>query len=113
MLLLLYSLSGGARYARTLGYEAETLSASCANCYIITFVIVPYRRIWLVSLFNKRFGIVFTNALARRGFLRFCGRLGVNERVLRGLQVIGNENVVNFDRLGYPRKLLKMGVLRG
>ena len=66
-----------------------------------------------MSLFNNRFGIVFTNALARRGFLRFCDRLAVNERVLEGLQMAGNEIVVGFNRLGNPRKELKMGVLRG
>ena len=64
-------------------------------------------------LFNNRFGIVFTNALARRGFLRFCDRMVVSERVLEGLQVTGNEGVVDFGGLEYPRKGLKMGVLRG
>ena len=66
-----------------------------------------------VSLFNNRFGIVFTNALARRGLLRFCDRLAVNERVLEDLQMTGNERVVGIGGLEYPQKGLKMGVLRG
>ena len=45
--------------------------------------------------------------------MRFCDRLAVNERVLEDLQMAGNEIVVGFDRLGNPRKGLKMGVLRG
>ena len=45
--------------------------------------------------------------------MRFCDRLVVNERILRDLQVIGNESVVDFGGLEYPRKWLKMGVLRG
>ena len=45
--------------------------------------------------------------------MRFCDRLVVNERILRDLQVIGNESVVDFGGLEYPRKVLKMGVLRG
>ena len=49
----------------------------------------------------------------RRGFLRFCDRLAVNERVLSGLQVAGNEDVVSSSRLEYPQKGPKMGVLRG
>ena len=65
------------------------------------------------ALFNKRFGIVFTNALARMGLLRFCDRLAVNERVLEGLQIVGNECVVGFSGLELPQKGLKMGVLRG
>ena len=77
------------------------------------YVNAMIKKTWQVSLFNNRFGIVFTNALARRGFLRFCDRVAVNERVLEGLQMAGNEIVVGFDRLGNPRKELKMGVLRG
>ena len=76
-------------------------------------MIAMIKRIWQVSLFNTQFGIVFTNALARRDFLRFCGRLVVNERVLKDLQVAGNESVVSFGGLECPRKGLKMGVLRG
>ena len=45
--------------------------------------------------------------------MRFCDRLAVNERVLEGLQMAGNEIVVGFDRLEYPQKELIMGVLRG
>ena len=45
--------------------------------------------------------------------MRFCDRLGVNERVLKGLQVVGNEGVVDFGGLGLSRKGPKMGVLRG
>ena len=45
--------------------------------------------------------------------MRFCDRLVVNERVLRGLQVVGNEGVVVFGRLENPRKGLKIGILRG
>ena len=37
----------------------------------------------------------------------------MNERVLKGLQVTGNEDVVGFGGLGFSRKGLKMGVLRG
>ena len=64
-------------------------------------------------LFNKRSGIFFTNALARRGLLRFCDRLVVNEQVLNELQVTGNECVIGFRGLGCPQKGPKMGILRG
>ena len=45
--------------------------------------------------------------------MRFCDRLAVNERILRGLQVVGNEGVVDCGRLEDPRKGLKIGILRG
>ena len=87
------------------------------KCYVrprlASLPVAAIKRTWLVSLFNNRFGIVFTNALARRGLLRFCDRLAVNERVLGGLQIIGNESVAVFGELKYPQKGPKMGVLRG
>ena len=45
--------------------------------------------------------------------MRFCDRLAVNERVLEGLQMTGNECVMSIGGLEYPQKGLKMGVLRG
>ena len=68
------------------------------------YVNAMIKRTWQVSLFNNRFGIVFTNALVRRGLLRFCDRLAVNERVLGGLQIIGNEGVAGLAGFGALEK---------